>query len=122
MKKKVNRKEYAFVRGFAKLGKTAKIGALKMIRPKQVGYLVSFLRRVGKQKDVMSKVFESVSGGANKRQLYKKKFKSLTRRKLNCKKLCCKIKTQRGGFWGVLLATVLPIVVDLIYKQFSKST
>jgi hypothetical protein len=113
-----NELEAKFIRYFTRLSARAKVKYLKKIDPTHTRYLVSFMKKI------RSKKLPYLNSSLHWCKAYKKKFNWLVRQKLNPaneKILCRKFRKQSGGFWGVLLASVLPIALDYIYKRMNKA-
>jgi|SRR5260221_6843018 len=114
--------EKKFIKHFCRLSKRGRIEILKKISNQQVDYILAIFDRLGsKKKNCLP---PSIKKELNRGD-YATKVKTLARgarlSKIKKGKLIKNIKTIEGGFWPVLLSTILPIAAKVVYEKFSKA-
>jgi hypothetical protein len=112
--------ERNYIRRLCNSNIPAKIKAFsKHLDSTKAGYLVSFCKKL--RNKLKNSKNAALQRGLN---AYKKKLGWLAKRKLDRKTkdlVRRKFKTQRGGFWNMLLSALVPIAFDLIYDKLVKN-
>jgi hypothetical protein len=105
-----------FVRGYYAAPKATKIAVLENLTPLRLKLLVSLFKNMRKRKVELAPHIRKRIGMPR----YKSRIRELLGALRNddvARHLTSQVRTQKGGFWPILLSTALPIAAQILYDQ-----